>query len=589
MRFWTPHNIARVVGGDWLSPPHDSEDTTPALTGASTDSRAIARGQVFIPLKGDKFDGHDFIGDTIRAGAGMLIVSNHSLGSIAATLPDAPPILLVPDTLAALQRLAIGYRDRLAALGCKVIAVAGSNGKTTTRNLIHTVLSEKFRGVQSPKSFNNHIGVPLTLLSADCGEWGAENGDSRNRVDAGKKRSAGDDPSSSSEALDSSSLPPRPISFVVVEVGTNHPGEIHALGKIVRPDAAVITSLGYEHMEHFRTLDGVAREEAAILRHVRPGGIAIIEGGAMTHFERMGISDHGMVPHDVSTIVYGAHPEAVVAFYDEPVWDGTAQVFTTRGGRTSIRLPLLGRHNAVNALAAVAVGRWMGMDDTLIARALSDAKSVEMRLNVVRIGSPAPVAAPPGEAPSGVTLINDAYNANPTSVAAALYSLRQFPLPLTPGDPPAKDRVATPHSTGKAAAPAHDLVFESSGPATEIGRRVLILGDMFELGDEAPELHRQIGRLVADLSNPVLGIAPPGQATQRFHQAIFVGKLALFMAEALAKLWPQDRVHAFPVWDDSVPDKVASLLRDGDVILLKASRGMKLERVVPAIHRRFEA
>lgn len=583
MRFWTPHSIARVVGGDWLNAPHEGEDVTPTITGASTDSRAIAPGQLFIPLKGDKFDGHDFIGDTIRAGAGMLIVSNHALGKVAASLPDAPPILLVPDTLAALQRLAIGYRDRLGMLGCKVIAIAGSNGKTTTRNLVHAVLSEKLRGVQSPKSFNNHIGVPLTLLSADCGEWPI---DTKARTAKGPSDAA--ETKKASAISDASSLPPRPISFVVVEIGTNHPGEIHALGKIVRPDAAVITSLGYEHMEHFKTLDGVAREEAAILRHIRPGGIAIIEGGAMTHFERLGFPEHGMTPPDVGTIVYGAHPEAIVAFYDEPVWDGTAQVFTTRGGRTSIRLPLLGKHNAVNALAAVAIGRWVGMDDTLIARALSEAKSVEMRLNVVRIGSPAAVAKPPGEAPAGVTLINDAYNANPTSVAAALYSLRQFPLPLTPGDSPTKDRTGTPRSTGQTAAPAKDLVFESSGPATEIGRRVVILGDMFELGEEAPELHRQIGRLIADLSNPVPGIAPPGQATQRFHQAILVGKLAMFMAEALAKLWPQDRVHAFPTWDDGVPDKVASLLRDGDVILLKASRGMKLERLVPAIQRRFE-
>jgi UDP-N-acetylmuramoyl-tripeptide--D-alanyl-D-alanine ligase len=215
--------------------------------------------------------------------------------------------------------------------------------------------------------------------------------------------------------------------------------------------------------------------------------------------------------------------------------DSSSQVITTMHGKLSVTLPLLGGHNAVNALGAIAVGAEMGVPPEDMAAALAGATPVEMRLNVRRIGSGA----------GAVTLMNDAYNANPSSVRRAVETLRQFPLSAD-------------------------------------GRRVAILGDMFELGDHAPDLHRQVGRWIAELG---AGDDP------MIHLAILIGQLSLFTAEALSKLWPPEggaeRVKAFPMWDDSLPGRVAGLLRGGDVVLIKASRGMRLERLVPAIEEKF--
>jgi UDP-N-acetylmuramoyl-tripeptide--D-alanyl-D-alanine ligase len=487
MAFWTPKTFAAITGGRFLTPPPDPDAR---LTGLSIDSRAPARGGVFLALRGERLDGHDFLPQAAEKAA-LLIVSDTAKAMARAL---AAPCLLVPDTLAALQSLAAAYRDQLARARTTVIAVAGSNGKTTTRNLIHAALSAKLRGTQSPKSFNNHIGVPLTLLAAP----------------------AGDD-------------------FVVVEVGTNHPGELDALARIVRPDALVVTSIGHEHMEFFHTLDGVAREESAILHHMWPGdgGLAAVEAGALERFGRLKLLPS--LPHLVS---FGARA-GDLRLDAEPKIAEDGQIFVARGGPT-VRLGLLGRYNAVNALAALAVGRWIGLDDATIAKGLAAARPVEMRLNILRLGSGA----------AGVTVINDAYNANPDSVAGALATLKQMPLP------------------------------------TDHGRRVVILGDMRELGDDGPALHRDIGRILA-AGAPTSGGGGAGATPGGFHLAIFIGKLAGLMAEAAGGRWPAECLHARAAWDDRLPGLVAELLRPGDLILIKASRGEGLERLIPAIEARF--
>ena len=486
MDFWTPQTFAAVTGGRWLVSPADAGAS---LAGLTTDSRGVQRGQAFLALKGEKFDGHDFLAQA-GAQAGLLIVAN---AAKAAAAQPHTACLLVSDTLGALQSLAQAYRDELAQAGTRVIAVAGSNGKTTTRSLIHAVLSAGFRGTQSPKSFNNHIGVPLTLLAA-------------------------------------SREGPRADDFVAVEIGTNHPGEIEALGHLVGPDAVVLTSLGHEHMAFFGSLDAVAREESTILRHLRPGGagVAVIEAQALEQLRAL-----GLMPELNRVVSFGAG-QGDLRLDGAPVLDGNGgQIFSVRGG-PKVHLPLLGMHNAVNALAAVAVGRWMGLDDAGIARGLGQVRPVEMRLNLLRLGT---AAAP-------VVVLNDAYNANPDSVAAALATLRQM-APPRPG-----------------------------------GRRVVILGDMLELGADGPELHRAVGRAVA--------AAGPDER-DGFHLAVFVGKLAMFMAEAAARRWPPERLGAFPQWSPDLPQRVAELLRPGDLVLLKASRGVGLERLLPALRDRFAA
>lgn len=225
MSFWTYQNLADVTKGTWLVEP---DDLQAELTGLWHDTREIKEGQAYLAIAGDNFDGHDFIDRAFDAGAKLAIVSKGP-----SLKPQASrPTLRVEDTVTALQDLARAYRDELKAGGCKVIGIAGSNGKTTTRHLIHHVLTHAgLTGTQSPKSFNNHLGVPLTLLQAKPTD-----------------------------------------DFVAAEIGTNHPGEIDFLSAIVRPDIAVITSIGEEHLEFFKTVTNVAREEATIMEHVVENG-----------------------------------------------------------------------------------------------------------------------------------------------------------------------------------------------------------------------------------------------------------------------------------------------------------------------------
>lgn len=514
MNFWTADNIRECTGGRWHVEPAGKPST---LAGVTTDSRAVAKGHVFIALTGEKFDGHDFLASAAASGAAVLVASDAQKASAADVGKSA--VLLVDDTLVALQRLAGAYRDHLRACGTRVIAVVGSNGKTTTRSLIHTVLSAAFRGTQSPKSFNNHIGVPLTLLSAGCAPAQAQ------RVTAARRTAAQKQADAKQHADD----------FVVVEVGTNHPGEIDSLARLVRPDAVVVTSIGHEHMEFFKTLDGVATEESAALLHVAPDGLAVIEGQAATQFERL-----KLIPDTLRVLTYGPHhPESAATFYDDPVTEGDTQTFTTRGGKLTIKLPILGTHNAINSLAALLIGKWMGMEDDLIAAALAGAKPVDMRMNVLHLG----------QGTGAITLINDAYNANPSSVSAALNTAARLPTP------------------------------------SPTGRRIVILGDMLELGEQGPDWHRFIGKNIAEYSPPTQSPAPRAG----FDRAIFVGKLAFFMAEALAKVWPAERIEVHPMWNDDLPDRIASVIQPGDLVLIKASRGIGLERVAKAIEARFKS
>ena len=514
MNFWSPQALAQAAGGQWLTPPAGG-DAAPRA-GLTIDSRAVhpgaGAGQVFLAIRGEKFDGHDFLIQAAKAGAGMLVASDQGKALKAIQAVPPTPVLLVDDTVAALQRLARAYRQVLREQGVKVIAVGGSNGKTTTRHLIHSLLSAKFRGTQSFRSFNNHLGVPLTLLGA----------------------SVNDD-------------------FVVVEIGTNHPGEVASLCQIVQPDAGVVTSIGHEHMEFFQTLEGVAAEEAALLQYIAAEGLAVVPGDEpllAPHLER--------VPVNLKLVRFGTSPECSPRLLNcrlqtgNPTIDGVQVTFAGDGisanttEAASFFLPLLGEHNARNALAALAVGRWMGMELPEIIAALGHATGVSMRMEVRRL--------------QGLVVLSDCYNANPDSVTAALATLAEYP-----NEPRASASGPQPGADGSLTVAARQ------GVATR--RRVAILGDMRELGEQGPDLHREVGRRLSEQSG--------------IDTAVLIGKLSLFTAEALSRTWPPQRVHAFPEWSAELPGKVAGLLQSGDVVLLKASRGMGLERLLPVIEAAF--
>ncbi|MAE66136.1 MAG: hypothetical protein CMJ18_17840 [Phycisphaeraceae bacterium] len=474
--FWTPAGIEEAIGGRWLAAP----DRDARYAGLGIDSRAVRPGRIFLAVRGERFDGHDFVQAARDGGADLVIGDDQAKLSAS-----AGPALLVEDALATLQSLARAYRDRLAASGTCVIAVAGSNGKTTTRHLVHTALSAARRGTQSPASFNNHIGVPLTLLGA----------------------APGDD-------------------FLVAEIGTNHPGEVARLAAIARPDVAVITSIGLEHQAFFDGLDAVAREQETLLDHVWDA--AVISSQALEH-----LAPRLPVDRTWKLIRYGPEDAAPLNGVDREVVMRAACCSAETGrwrfavDATPFESPLPGRHNVDNALAAVAVGSHLGLEDAVLAEALRDARPAPMRGQVMRIGSSS----------RGVVLINDAYNANPDSMRAALDMLAEHPA----------------------------------------DRRVAILGDMLELGSAERAHHVAVGE-------HLVGINALGGGIDRL---VTIGAPASAIGDAPSESMPDGWVHRFDRWSADLPAAVAGLLAPGDVVLIKGSRGAGLERLVPAIEARF--
>ncbi len=519
--FWTPDNLARITQGRWLTPPMEA---MAHLDGLGTDTRSLRRGQVFLALRGENHDAHDLLQAAVDAGAAMLIVDDQKRATaVLVKGVGGVGTLLVTDTLVALQTLAMAYRDHLRALKTTVIAVVGSNGKTTTRHLIHTVLSATLQGSQSPKSFNNHIGVPLTLLAAGDGLRPAGSGGAEPGATSGRD------------------------AFVVVEVGTNHPGEITALGAIVRPDIVVMTSIGHEHMEFFGSLQGVAREEASILRHLAPDGLAVVPGDpeTMEHLAPA-LADEPLVRQRLVLFGTDASCEAKLLNVEERGCTQRCIVTLPRfddakptAESLEFTLPMPGRHNAGNALAALVVGRWMGLADNSMTTALQTATGVPMRMAVTPLLG-------------GGTLLNDAYNANPDSVIAALRTLTAMPVGVRADGTPA--------------------------------RRIAVLGDMRELGTQAPDLHRLVGRTLGTLTPPD---SRQDQTSPAIDLAILIGELSLYTAEALMRHWPPQRVRTVVPGDENLWATVAAMIQPGDVVLIKASRACALERLIPALEHRL--
>ncbi|MBC7783960.1 MAG: UDP-N-acetylmuramoyl-tripeptide--D-alanyl-D-alanine ligase [Burkholderiales bacterium] len=439
----TLREVAAAIDGTLVCGALQAVSESTQIGRVCTDTRQMHPDSLFIALKGETFDAHDHLDDAIAGGAVAAMV-DHGAPSI--------PHVRVANTRLAMGRLANHVRRRFGET--KVIAVAGSNGKTGTKHLIHSVLATRLRGTMSPKSFNNDVGVPLTLFDVEPGH-----------------------------------------DYVIVEIGTNHPGEVRHLSLMCEPDIAIITSIGEEHLEFFKDLHGVRRENADIAAGVRGGGRIFVIGDD-SHLRTL-------LP---TTSTFGFDPtNDLVARDVRTTLEGTSFV-----AGTPFMVPQIGRHNASNALAAIAVGRAMGLSDDDIRTGLASATAPEMRMQKRTIGP--------------VTIINDAYNANPTSVRAALTTLAEIDWP---------------------------------------GRKIVVLGEMRELGDTAAAAHHTI----ADLAKSLL-----------LGQLVFVGDAFAFTASNVPDSWYShaDAACAF-----------ADCIRPGDLILIKASRSIRLEKVEAAIAARF--
>lgn len=459
MKPWPYEQVRRVTLSRWVA-----RGTRLASGKISTDSRQVSPGDFFIAIKGPNFDGHQFLPQVLAAGvSGALVDQPPSAQVLAQAAQDSITILQTDHTIRALNRLAAAYRRDVRA---KIVAVGGANGKTTTKQMIHTLLQQRFSGVASPKSFNNNIGVPLTILSIEPQH-----------------------------------------EYAVLEIGTNAPGEVAALAQVAVPDIAVITGIGLEHLEFLKDISTVAHEEASLARSVPAAGMLMLTNQS---------------PELLSALRFFKYPRLTVGpagsdadFAASEIcesWNGCSFLLN---GRQRIEIPLLGRHNVFNTLLAMAVARRLGLTDDEIATGLPRLKPASMRLEIQRRG--------------GHCIINDAYNANPTSMAAALETFIHLPLP-----------------------------FVNSTPA----RRVAVLGDMLELGPRSAEYHSEIGRLAASVAIDLLLAVGPLMRSAH-DQMIAAGRPS----------------HHFPDAAASA-DALPGLLHPADVILLKGSRSMRMERAL---------
>ena len=439
---FTPEEMARITGGEWIGPP---PTRGPACIGH--DTRERLDGGAYVAIKGDARDGHDFIQEAGEAGASMAIVKRRM---------DSPiPCLKVPCTVEAIARLASHWRDVLA--GTRVIAITGTAGKTSTKNLLHHVLGSTLTGTASPASWNNAIGGPMSLLRARQGD-----------------------------------------DYVVLEVGTSSPGEIESLAGIIRPDIAMITLIGHGHLEGLADIDGVRAEKTSLLHHIMPGGLAIVheDGHAVDVPDGVGLLRHGVSSDSIPRLISRA-----------------SGILTLDDG-SCFEFPVPGPHHAVNAVAAITAARACGMKDSEIHAALAVSLPSDGRGAISTHG--------------GIDFINDAYNANPDSVAAALMMFPEL---------------------------------ESSG------RRVVILGDMLELGDQSTRLHLELqsALMQAHMKSPI-------------GQVLLVGKEMAALQKSLAC----ENLLSAEHWeqlDDQAIREIGDHLTVGDLVLLKGSRGMRLERI----------
>jgi UDP-N-acetylmuramoyl-tripeptide--D-alanyl-D-alanine ligase len=463
---FTAAELEHATGGRWASSPAAD------VEGVSTDTRQIARGAIFVALKGESFDGHDFVAQARDAGAAAALVSQAWLEA-EATLPRDIPLLAVPDTLAALGAIARLHRRRFAI---PLIAVTGSNGKTTTREMIGSILRRRGPALKTEGNLNNEIGVPLTLFGLDAGHWAG-----------------------------------------VVEMGMNHPGEIARLAAMTEPRVGVVTNAAPAHLEGLGTVDGVADAKAELYAALPGDGIAVANADDPRMLRRAEASGRRLVTFSVGRARKG--DVAAVEILEHGA-DGLRFVLAIGNREVEARLGLVGEHNAANAAAAAAAALALGCSDREIVAGLADVRTVGRRLRVEKLAS-------------GVTLVDDCYNANPLSMSAALKTLGE--LARTGG-----------------------------------GRAVAVLGDMLELGIDEEALHRALGAEVAHSGLHLYAAFGPRSRA--------AAEAARDAGMASASVLETEDVPALADW-------LRERLQPGDVVLVKGSRGMKLERLVEALHQ----
>jgi UDP-N-acetylmuramoyl-tripeptide--D-alanyl-D-alanine ligase len=460
----TMAQIAAILGASCVVPD------LPAA-GYSIDSRTVNRHEVFFAIKGPHFDGHDFVGQALERGAACAVVTK----AFAARAPVAfaSSLIAVADPTCALQDLALAVRRKW---GQRVIAITGSAGKTTTKELTAAVLSRRYSVLKSPGNLNNYYGLPLTLLALE-----------------------------------------RSHDVAVVELAMSAPGEIALLARIAEPQVGVVTNVAPVHLAFFDCVDSIARAKRELIESLSPPATAILNYDDKR----------------VRKFAEGFNGRVITFGFDAGARFRAGNYFPTPkpGSRFSVKapkfqqeftIPLPGRHNVLNALAAIAVARTFEVAPETIAQALSEPPNLHQRSEILAL-------------PGDVTVVNDSYNSNPLAMERMLETLAAWP---------------------------------------RAARRIVIAGEMLELGQTSPELHRNVGRTCAERGVDWL-LAVQGNAR--------------FLVEGAVEAGMSPERAIFFSTPEAAAERCLAMLRPADVVLVKGSRGVHLEKVIELLQSSEES
>ncbi|MEK5378963.1 UDP-N-acetylmuramoyl-tripeptide--D-alanyl-D-alanine ligase [Niallia sp. FSL W8-0635] len=426
------------------------------INGVTIDSRKIDAGQLFIPFKGERTDGHQYVADAIKQGAAAAFWQKD-----VPNPPENLPLIFVEDSLTAIQALAKSYLQQLSV---KVVGITGSNGKTSTKDMTTSLLSLKYKVQKTEGNYNNHLGLPLTVLGLE-----------------------------------------EDTDIAVLEMGMSGRGEIDFLSRLAEPDIVVITNIGESHMQDLGSREGIAEAKLEILNGLKDKGRFVYFGDEPLLSSRMNDSI-------IDAKTFGMNPSNdLYPLQIKALDNGSA--FHINKIADPFELPVLGNHNILNALAAMLVAEYFNIPFEEMNKGLQSLKLTNMRMELV-------------EGNAGVKIINDAYNASPTSMLAAIDVLKKLP---------------------------------------GYKQKIAVLGDMLELGDKEEDFHYEMG-----------------EHLEGIDYVLTYGKLGNFIAEGAKTVLPANHVFSF---QDKQPliETLASYLNEETVVLVKASRGMKLEEIVKAI------
>jgi UDP-N-acetylmuramoyl-tripeptide--D-alanyl-D-alanine ligase len=460
-----PVSVGTIV--QWTQGKLISDTWQSSVKGVSTDTRTIKSGDLFVPIKGENFDGHNFLNDAIQKGAAGVFIET---GRVAPQLPNEQYFVIqVKDAKRAIGDFAKAYRARF---NIPVIAITGSNGKTTVKEMVASILCQRYTVLKNEGNLNNDIGLPLTLFRL------------------GKEH-----------------------QVAVIELGMNALGEIRRLTEISQPSIGVVTNVAEAHLEFFKSLDEIATAKAEL-----------VESLSEKHIVVLNADDFRVAPlaklTKAKVITFGIENKAdfqatAVSFNQEKL--GIEFQLITPQGKKSVFIPIIGTHHVYNALAASATAWNLIPDLELIAQGLENTKPAKMRMELVEI--------------NGIKVINDAYNSNPKSMQAALQTLAEFKT---------------------------------------IGRKIAVLGTMRELGEIAIAAHQQIGTMVASLNLDFL---------------VTVGELGHQIASGAKRAGMNPaNVREFES-NQAIAEFLVGIIKPGDLILIKASRKIKLDGLVSDLQK----